>query len=145
MVSFSSVHRKRQRQKATTVEPAAIRGLMTTFLASVGCLTHSRPEYALGASERCRGFYHTRAASLPMPSGNLLSARWNRMRSFGLTVHGGHGHRALQATQGLQGFHHRVEAPGFDPLVECRVEPLEACGGFRNGTDICLKDKAREQ
>jgi hypothetical protein len=54
--------------------------------------------------------------------------------------HGGHGHGARDATQGLQGFHHRVEAPSFDPRLEFLVEPLEAFGVFRNGADIFLKD-----
>jgi hypothetical protein len=33
-----------------TVDPADIRGLMTTLLASVGCLPHSRHEDALRVS-----------------------------------------------------------------------------------------------
>ena len=52
----------------------------------------------------------------------------------------GHGHGDLDATQGLQGFNPRVEAPGCDPLVEFLVETLEAFGMFRHGTDIFLKD-----
>jgi hypothetical protein len=37
-------HRQRRSQEETTVAPAAIRGLVTTFLASVGCLPRSRHE-----------------------------------------------------------------------------------------------------
>ena len=37
-------HAKRRSQEETTVDPAAIRGLGTTFLASVGCLPRSRHE-----------------------------------------------------------------------------------------------------
>src|SRR5215831_18016426 len=42
---FTSVHRQRRSQEATTVDPAALRGLGPTFLASVGCLPRSRHEY----------------------------------------------------------------------------------------------------
>jgi len=41
---FTSVQRQRRSQDKTTVEPAAIRGLAPTFLASVGCLPLSRLE-----------------------------------------------------------------------------------------------------
>ena len=42
---FTFAHEKRRSQEETTVDPAAIRGLGTTFLASVGCLPQSRDEY----------------------------------------------------------------------------------------------------
>ena len=54
--------------------------------------------------------------------------------------HGGDGHRALDAAQGLEGFDHWMEAPGFNPLLECLFETLEACSVFGHGADICLKD-----
>jgi hypothetical protein len=54
--------------------------------------------------------------------------------------HGGHGHSELHATQGLQGFHHGVKAPGFALCLAFLVEPLEAVSVFSNGADICLKD-----
>ena len=41
---FSLVHRKSWSQEDTTVDPADIRGLATTLLASVGCLPRSRHE-----------------------------------------------------------------------------------------------------
>ena len=41
---IDSVHRKSRSQEETTVEPAAIRGLAPTFLASVGCLPRSGHE-----------------------------------------------------------------------------------------------------
>jgi hypothetical protein len=44
-VFFTSVHRQRRSQEHTTVAPAALRGLGTTFRASVGCLPLSRLEY----------------------------------------------------------------------------------------------------
>jgi hypothetical protein len=43
-VLLSCVHRQRRSQEETTVAPAASRGLVPTFLASVGCLPRSRPE-----------------------------------------------------------------------------------------------------
>jgi hypothetical protein len=47
---LSSVHRKSRSQEETTVDPAAIRGLATTLLASVGCLPLSRLACPLPAS-----------------------------------------------------------------------------------------------
>jgi hypothetical protein len=41
------VHQKRRSQQYATVDPADIRGLGTTFLASVRCLPLSRHEDAL--------------------------------------------------------------------------------------------------
>ena len=43
-VLLYGVHRKSRGQEETTVDPAALRGLGTTFLGSVGCLPRSRPE-----------------------------------------------------------------------------------------------------
>jgi hypothetical protein len=43
-VLLNFVHRQSRSQEETTVNPAAIRGLATTFLASVGCLPRSRHE-----------------------------------------------------------------------------------------------------
>ena len=54
--------------------------------------------------------------------------------------HGGYGHRALDAAQGLEGFDHWMEAPGFDLLLEFLVKTLEAFRVFVHGTDIFLKD-----
>jgi hypothetical protein len=45
--AFFLIHRKSRSQEDTTVDPAAIRGLAPTFLASVGCLPHSRAERPL--------------------------------------------------------------------------------------------------
>src|SRR5215510_4821793 len=39
---FSLLYRKSRSQEETTVDHAAIRGLGTPFLASVGCLSHAR-------------------------------------------------------------------------------------------------------
>jgi hypothetical protein len=55
MIFLSSVHRKSRSQSDPTVDPAAIRGLATTVLASVGCLPLSRLECPLPASSRRRG------------------------------------------------------------------------------------------
>jgi len=54
--------------------------------------------------------------------------------------HGGDGDRALDAAQGLEGFDHGVEAPGFDPFLELLCETLEAFRVFGHGADIFLKD-----
>ena len=54
--------------------------------------------------------------------------------------HGGDGHRALDAAQGLEGFDHWIETPGFDPLLEFLFETLEAFRVFGHGADIFLKD-----
>src|SRR5262249_38506834 len=70
---LSSVPRQSRSQEETTVDPAALRGLAPTFLASVGCRPRSRHEYPFQASERCRGLHHTGAAPLLMHVGNLLS------------------------------------------------------------------------
>jgi hypothetical protein len=45
LIVFTFVHEKRRSQEDTTVDPAAIRGLAPTLLASVGCLPPSRDEY----------------------------------------------------------------------------------------------------
>ena len=50
MMFLSSVHRQSRSQHYATVDPADIRGLATTFLASVGCLPLSRLEYPVAAS-----------------------------------------------------------------------------------------------
>jgi hypothetical protein len=47
MVFCTSGHRQSRSQEATTVAPAALRGLAPTFLASVGGLPHARPAYPL--------------------------------------------------------------------------------------------------
>jgi hypothetical protein len=39
---IASVHRKSRSQEEATGDPAALRGLAPTFLASVGCLPRSR-------------------------------------------------------------------------------------------------------
>src|SRR5262252_2992160 len=44
LVLLSFVHRKSRSQEETTVDLAALRGLATTLLASVGCLPRSRHE-----------------------------------------------------------------------------------------------------
>src|SRR5713101_5383799 len=62
-------HTKRRSQEETTGDPAALRGLGPTFLASVGCLPQSRDEYPRRGSSRRRGFHHTGAASLFLPIG----------------------------------------------------------------------------
>jgi hypothetical protein len=33
-----------------------------------------------------------------------------------------------------------VQAPRWHVLVECWVEPLEACGVYGDGPDLCLQD-----
>jgi hypothetical protein len=42
MVSLAAGHRQRRRQEATTGDPAALRGLLTTCRAAVGGLPHAR-------------------------------------------------------------------------------------------------------
>lgn len=54
--------------------------------------------------------------------------------------HGGDGHRALDAAQGLEGVDHWSEAPGFDPLLAVLGETLEAFRVFGHGTDRVLQD-----
>src|SRR5262245_3312676 len=63
-----------------------------------------------------------------------------KARQIAALSHGRYGHCKLDAAQGLQGFHHGVEAPGFDPLLEFLVETLETFGVFGNSADIFLKD-----
>src|SRR5262249_5462258 len=103
---LSCVHRQRRSQEETTVDPAAIRGLGTTFRASVGCLPRSRPEgflQPLNAVEGCttpgprlcrwttntegkrlRGFHGSRATASVLPPGpwptetHAGPARWRR-------------------------------------------------------------------
>jgi hypothetical protein len=48
-------HRKRRSQYDATVDPAAIRGLGTTLLASVGCRPHSRREGACRSRNAVEG------------------------------------------------------------------------------------------
>src|SRR5262245_13310924 len=69
MMFLSSVQRQSRSQQYATVDPADIRGLATTLLASVGCLPLSRLEYPVVASERRRGLHQTGAASLPLHVG----------------------------------------------------------------------------
>src|SRR5712691_9261273 len=69
---LACVHRKRRSQEETTVDPAALRGLGTTLLASVGCLPQSRDEYPRRVSSRRRGLHQTGAASLLMHIGTPL-------------------------------------------------------------------------
>ena len=52
----------------------------------------------------------------------------------------GDGHRELHATQGLQSLDHREQPPGLHVLVECLLEPLEACGMFLYCSDVFLKN-----
>ena len=66
---FTFAHEKRRSQEETTGDPAALRGLGPTFLASVGCLPRSRDEYSRRVSSRRRGLHRTGAASLLMPLG----------------------------------------------------------------------------
>jgi hypothetical protein len=54
--------------------------------------------------------------------------------------HGGDSHGAWHPTQGLKGLDHRVQTPGFDLLVECLFETLEAFGVVGHGADIFLQD-----
>jgi len=54
--------------------------------------------------------------------------------------HGRHGHRALDLAQGLKGFDHWSEAPGFDLLVECEFQTPETVTLCSDGLDVCLKD-----
>src|SRR4249920_1283270 len=78
-------HEKRRSQEETTVDPAALRGLGTTFLASVGCLPLSRDACACGPSSRRRGFHQTGAASLLVPIGlpshSVTTRTWSRQWS----------------------------------------------------------------
>jgi hypothetical protein len=69
MIVFTFAHEKRRSQEETTVDPAALRGVGTPFLASVGCLPPSRDEYPRRVSERRRGLHRTGAASLLMHIG----------------------------------------------------------------------------
>jgi hypothetical protein len=55
-VLLSCVHRQRRSQEETTVAPAASRGLVPTFLASVGCLPRSRPEGFLPPLNAVEGY-----------------------------------------------------------------------------------------
>jgi hypothetical protein len=60
---LSFVHWKSRSQKDTTIDPAAIRGLMTTFLASVGCLPQSRDEHPCGLPNAAGVTLHRGCAS----------------------------------------------------------------------------------
>jgi hypothetical protein len=62
-VFLSFVHRKSRSQEDTTVNLAAIRGLMTTFLVSVGCLLQSRDEHPCGPPNAAEGTPHRGCAS----------------------------------------------------------------------------------
>jgi hypothetical protein len=55
--------------------------------------------------------------------------------------HGGDGHRARDAAQGLEGFDHGLETPGFAPLLALLCETLEAFRGCGHGTDLCWQDE----
>ena len=52
---FPFIYRKSRSQEDTTVDHADIRGLVTTFLASVGCLPHSRDERTLRPRNAAEG------------------------------------------------------------------------------------------
>lgn len=54
--------------------------------------------------------------------------------------HQGDGHRALYATQGVEGVHHGMHAPRRALLAECVVQPPEALRVFRDGPNIFVKD-----
>src|SRR5215813_4658933 len=56
LVLLSFVHRKSRSQEDTTVDPAALRGLAPTFLASVGCLPRSRHEGFLQPLNAIEGY-----------------------------------------------------------------------------------------
>jgi hypothetical protein len=62
-VFLSFVHRKSRSQEDTTVNLAAIRGLMTTFLVSVGFLPQSRDEHPCGPPNAAEGTPHRGCAS----------------------------------------------------------------------------------
>ena len=68
------VHRKRRRQEATTVEHAAIRGWVPTFLASVGGLPRSRHEGFLQPLHAMVSRYGVRATSWAMAHINARSS-----------------------------------------------------------------------
>src|SRR5262245_20458645 len=53
---FSLLYRKSQSQEETTVDHAAIRGLGTPFLASVGCRPHSRAERTCRPPHAAEGY-----------------------------------------------------------------------------------------
>jgi hypothetical protein len=42
--------------------------------------------------------------------------------------------------KGLEGGADGLQPPGCDLRVECLLQTLEACGGFVDGSDVCLKD-----
>jgi len=86
MMFVASVHRQRRSQPEATGDPAALRGLAPTFLASVGCRPLSRLACPVTASERRRGFHHTGAASLPMHVGKPSEFVVASTLSIGLTV-----------------------------------------------------------
>lgn len=103
---LSCVHRARRSQEETTGDPAAIRGWVPTFRASVGCLPRSRPEGFLpplpavedGTTpgprlcrwpittecKRLRGFQGSRTMASALPPGPwptetpAVPARWHR-------------------------------------------------------------------
>jgi len=49
------MYQQRRRPSETTVDPAAIRGLSTTFLAAVGCLPRARDEHPQGSLHAVEG------------------------------------------------------------------------------------------
>jgi hypothetical protein len=53
--------------------------------------------------------------------------------------HHGDGHGAWHATQGLQGFAYRVQAPRLPLILEGLFEALEAFGVLGNRSDVCVK------
>ena len=57
--------------------------------------------------------------------------------------HGGHRHRALDTTQGLEGLDDRMEAPDVHLLVEFVFQTPQTCSLFSDGLDVVLKDHVR--
>ena len=58
--------------------------------------------------------------------------------------HGGDGHGALDATQGLESFDARRYTPGLDLVLACSLETPQACRVFVDSPAICLKDQWRK-
>src|SRR5262245_33781950 len=82
-VLLSCVHWQSRGQEETTVDPAAIRGLTTTFRASVGCLPRSRHEgvlQPLNASEGCT----KPGPRLCQCTGKTSCNGWGAFKGFGL-------------------------------------------------------------
>jgi hypothetical protein len=49
-------------------------------------------------------------------------------------------HSEVHATQGLEGFDHRMETPGGARFLEFLCQTLEACGVLAHGADILLEN-----